>query len=112
MGMRTANHSVEVWTNAGFAAMELITRFAINWTIVAAATPAWASLVFPNDPTDVALNNLWDAIFYTSRITGEDPIADWKQHNANLTQRVECIIPVEDPALRLELSGILPVAAG
>ena len=65
-------------------AMELITRFAINWTIVAAATPAWASLVFPNDPPELALANLWDAIFYTSRITGEDPIADWKQHNANL----------------------------
>ena len=59
-------------------AMELITRFAINWTIVAAATPAWAALVFPNDPPELALNNLWDAIFYTSRITGEDPIADWK----------------------------------
>src|SRR5580692_1777521 len=33
-------------------AMELITRFAINWTIVAAATPAWAALVFPNDPPE------------------------------------------------------------
>ncbi|MGA7159059.1 MAG: aminopeptidase [Acidobacteriaceae bacterium] len=70
-------------------AMELITRFAINWTIVAAATPAWAALVFPNDPPEVALSNLWEAIFYTSRITGEDPIADWKQHNANLTRRVD-----------------------
>ena len=72
-------------------AMELITRFAINWTIVAAATPAWASLVFPNDPPELALSNLWDAIFYTSRITGEDPIADWKQHNANLTKRVNLL---------------------
>ena len=70
-------------------AMELITRFAINWTIVAAATPAWASLVFPNDPPELALSNLWEAIFFTSRITGEDPIADWKQHNANLTLRVD-----------------------
>ena len=69
-------------------AMELITRHAINWTIVAAATPAWAELVFPNDPPEVALSNLWEAIFFTSRITGDDPIADWKQHNANLLQRV------------------------
>jgi aminopeptidase len=70
-------------------AMEFITRFAINWTIVAAATPAWAALVFPNDAPDDALAKLWDAIFYTSRITGDDPIADWKQHNANLSRRVE-----------------------
>ncbi|MGA8939890.1 MAG: aminopeptidase [Acidobacteriaceae bacterium] len=70
-------------------AMELITRFAINWTIVAAATPAWAALVFPNDPPELALSRLWDAIFYTSRITGEDPLADWKQHNTNLTHRVD-----------------------
>jgi len=69
-------------------AMELITRHAINWTIVAAATPAWAELVFPNDSPELALNNLWEAIFSTSRITGDDPIADWKQHNANLTLRV------------------------
>ena len=27
--------------------MELITRHEINWTIVAAATPAWAALFFP-----------------------------------------------------------------
>jgi len=70
-------------------AMELITRFAINWTIVAAATPAWAALVFPNDPPELALANLWEAIFFTSRITGDDPITDWKQHNANLTLRVD-----------------------
>jgi aminopeptidase len=69
-------------------AMELITRHAINWTIVAAATPAWASLVFPDDSPELALANLWEAIFFTSRITGDDPIADWKQHNANLLQRV------------------------
>jgi len=70
-------------------AMELITRHEINWTIVAAATPAWAALVFPNDPPNLALAKLWDAIFASSRITGNDPIADWKQHNANLKHRVD-----------------------
>ena len=72
-------------------AMELITRHEINWTIVAAATPAWAALVFPNDPPDLALTKLWDAIFASSRITGADPIADWKQHNANLKHRVDLL---------------------
>jgi aminopeptidase len=72
-------------------AMEMITRHDINWTIVAAATPAWAALVFPNDAPDVALAKLWDAIFFSSRITGEDALADWKQHNANLKQRVQLL---------------------
>jgi aminopeptidase len=70
-------------------AMELITRHEINWTIVAAATPAWAALVFPNDPADVALSKLWDAIFHASRITGDDPVADWKRHGAALKSRVD-----------------------
>jgi len=72
-------------------ALEFITRHDINWTIVAAATPAWASLVFPNDAPDLALTKLWEAIFASSRITGDDFIADWKQHNANLRRRVDLL---------------------
>ncbi len=68
-------------------ALELITRFHINWTIVAAATPAWATQMFPNDPPDVALRNLWDAIFATTRIDNDDPVAAWKAHDANLQKR-------------------------
>jgi len=72
-------------------AMELITRHDINWTIVAAATPAWAELVFPGEPEELALGKLWDAIFRTSRITGDDPVTDWKRHGENLKQRVDLL---------------------
>lgn len=68
-------------------ALELITRHAINWTIVAAATPAWAALMFPNDAPDAALANTWDAIFSTTRIDYDDPVAAWKDHDANLQRR-------------------------
>jgi aminopeptidase len=68
-------------------ALELITRFHINWTIVAAATPAWAAQMFPNDAPDTALSNLWDAIFATTRIDNDDPVAAWKAHDANLQRR-------------------------
>ena len=54
-------------------ALELITRHAINWTIVASATPAWAAAMFPEDAPDVALARLWEAIFQTTRINSEDP---------------------------------------
>ena len=68
-------------------ALELITRHAINWTIVASATPAWAAAVFPDDAPDVALAKLWGAIFETSRINGNDPVAAWKAHDAGLHNR-------------------------
>jgi aminopeptidase len=68
-------------------ALELITRHAINWTIVASATPAWAASVFPNDAPDIALAKLWDAIFETTRINGPDPVAAWKAHDATLQTR-------------------------
>jgi aminopeptidase len=70
-------------------ALELITRHEINWTILASATPAWAALVFPNDPPELALGKLWDAIFAASRITSGDPVQAWNTHGAALKQRVD-----------------------
>ena len=72
-------------------AMELITRHEINWTIVAAATPAWAALVFPNDPPELALEKLWEAIFTISRITSDDPVAAWQKHGADIGRRVDLL---------------------
>ena len=68
-------------------ALELITRHEINWTIVASATPAWAAAMFPDDAPDVALAKLWEAIFQTTRINTDDPVAAWKTHDAGLHKR-------------------------
>jgi aminopeptidase len=68
-------------------ALELITRHAINWTIVASATPAWAEAVFPEDTAETALAKLWDAIFFTTRIDTADPVAAWSAHDAGLQRR-------------------------
>ncbi|HEV2645576.1 MAG TPA: aminopeptidase [Acidobacteriaceae bacterium] len=78
-------------SKASKPAMELITRHEINWTIVAAATPEWAKLVFSGEPENVAVAKLWEAIFQASRISGEDPVADWKQHGARLKERVDLL---------------------
>lgn len=74
-------------SRAGRPAMELITRFAVNWNIVAFATPAWAAQVFPDLPQDEAVSRLWDAIFQASRVMVDDPVAEWKAHNAYLNRR-------------------------
>ncbi len=78
-------------SKAGKPAMELITRHEINWTIVACATPEWAKLVFPDEPEDVAVAKLWDAIFLSSRIAVDDPVQEWKNHGAKLKQRMEML---------------------
>ena len=68
-------------------ALELITRHAINWTIVACATPAWAEAMFPKDDAATAMEKLWEAIFRTTRVIGGDPVAAWKAHDAGLHRR-------------------------
>ena len=70
-------------------ALELITRHEINWTIVASATPAWAAAVFPDLPQDEALSRLWNAIFAASRADRPNPVAAWKEHDANLHARAD-----------------------
>jgi aminopeptidase len=81
-------------------ALELITRHEINWTIVSAASPAWAALAFPNDPPELALGKLWDAIFAASRITSSDPVEAWREHGANLKHRVDFLNRKRYHALR------------
>jgi len=68
-------------------ALQLITGFDINWNIVSYPSAAWAKLVFPNDSEEVAVGKLADAIFKASRVDVDDPIAAWKEHNANLKAR-------------------------
>jgi aminopeptidase len=75
-------------SKANKPAMEMITRHAINWSIVAAATPSWAKLVFPGLEETKAVAKLWDAIFVASRITSEDPVAAWKAHSARIHAQV------------------------
>ena len=70
-------------------ALEKITGFDINWNIVAYPELAWAKQVFPGESDDVAVAKLADAIFSASRVDVEDPIGNWKAHNAALAERTK-----------------------
>lgn len=78
-------------SKAYMPALNMIAGFDINWTIVSAATPAWARTVFPDDADEVALAKLWQAIFSASRVDTPDPIAAWEQHNAALQTRTRML---------------------
>ncbi len=74
-------------SKAYLPALELISNFAINWTILSYATPAWAQAMFPDDAPETAVAKLWDAIFAASRVDRDDPVAAWEAHNADLHRR-------------------------
>ena len=59
-----------------------------QWTIAAVPGAAWAKKIFPGLRTSVAMEKLWEAILYTSRVN-EDPIAAWGEHNRNMESRCE-----------------------
>lgn len=87
-------------SRANKPAMELITRHAINWSILACATPAWARLVFPHLDEQEGMEKLWDAIFAASRATSDDPVAAWRSHSADLHTRVAYLNEKRYHALR------------
>lgn len=78
-------------SKAYMPALNMIAGFDINWTIVSAATPAWAKTVFPDDTDEVALAKLWQAIFSASRVDTPDPIAAWEKHNKALQTRTRML---------------------
>ena len=76
---------------ANQASLQLITNFAINWNIIACATPAWARTMFPGEPEPDAMDKLWDAIFAASRLDGADPVAAWRAHDERLHARAAAL---------------------
>src|SRR5262249_34901638 len=70
-------------------ALEKIAGFDINWNIVAYPGASWAKQVFSDDPEDVAVAKLAEAIFSASRVDVGDPIGALASHNAALASRTE-----------------------
>lgn len=70
-------------------ARERITRFDINWNIVAWPGRAWARRMFPDLPEDEAQARLARAVFAASRVDGDDPVAAWEAHNTRLRERTD-----------------------
>ena len=69
---------------AGAALLEYRARLMANqntWCVVSVPTAAWAKRVFPEASEDEAVAKLWDAIFRTVRIGGDqDVVAAWHDH--------------------------------
>lgn len=84
---------------------ENVSRNAINWCVVASASPAWAAKIFPGLETKEAEEKLWQAIFETTRINQPDPVSAWQEHIQNLKKRSKYLQDKNYSALHYKAPG-------
>jgi len=77
----------------------------IAWSGAAAASPAWARLVFPGLPEEEAVAKLWDAIFTAVRLDADDPVAAWRAHTDSLRAKKDVLNAKRYAALRFRAPG-------
>jgi aminopeptidase len=80
---------------------ELITGRHINWTVVSAPNPGWATQVFGAPDVE----RLWDAVVVATRLDAPDLVSAWKDHAATLKGRATTLAEHGFDALRLRGPG-------
>ena len=61
-----------------------------QWCIAAVPGIEWAKKVFPGLSKNQAVEKLWEAILFTSRVT-DDPVKAWQEHNEDLAEHCELL---------------------
>lgn len=77
----------------------------VAWTIAASATQAWAHKVFPGESADTSVRKLWRAIFDAVRLHADDPVDNWRAHNASLQARAAWLNEMRFSQLRYRAPG-------
>ena len=67
-----------------------------KWSIGAVPGEAWAKKVFPGERKSVAIEKLWKAILYTSRVIDKDgnmldAVSEWDKHNESFGRRSDIL---------------------
>ena len=86
-------------------ARERITRFNINWNIIAWPGAAWAKRMFPELSGTAAQSKLADAIFDASRVNTPDPVEEWKKHNEVLRKKCKWLNELDFASLHFNGPG-------
>jgi aminopeptidase len=86
-------------------ARERITRFNINWNIIAWPGAAWAKRMFPELSGTEAQSKLADAIFDASRVNTPDPVEEWKKHNEVLRKKCKWLNELDFASLHFNGPG-------
>ncbi|WP_421378584.1 aminopeptidase [Bacillus salacetis] len=61
----------------------------ISWLIAAVPSKSWAKSVFPELSEEEAVEELWEKIFYTTRVDQENPVQLWEKHIADMTKNAD-----------------------
>ncbi|AGK52237.1 aminopeptidase [Bacillus sp. 1NLA3E] len=61
----------------------------VSWTVIAAASDAWAEKVFPEASTETKVQKLWEAIFKATRVDTDQPVEAWTKHDSALHEKVD-----------------------
>lgn len=82
--------------SAEWHAIELL----VNWTVVPAASGAWAHRLHPELAADQALDALWADLAYACRLDQPDPVVAWRDRLDELRLRADRLTALGLDALR------------
>ncbi|MFB9237207.1 aminopeptidase [Plantactinospora siamensis] len=73
----------------------------LRWTVVAAPNPGWATQIFGEPDVD----RLWAAVATAMRLDEPDPVASWRDRNAELSARAAALDALKLTQVRYHGSG-------
>ena len=71
----------------------------VQWCIAAMPCKAWAQMIYPELPVDEAIEKLWAVIFDVCRVTGGDPVGEWRGH-------LDKLVTLKDKMNALDLESL------
>jgi len=81
--------------------VDLISRLASAWTVIACPTEGWAADLFGEPDVD----RLWDEIAAVTRLDEDDPVQAWHGHMETLERRVALLAAHDFDAVRFHGPG-------
>lgn len=88
-----------------------------KWCIAAVPGKEWAKTVYPEERTSTAIEKLWSAILYTSRVIDKegkplDPIEEWNRHNESFRNRCRILNEAKLTSLHYKASNGTDLTVG
>ncbi|MGN0708379.1 MAG: aminopeptidase [Faecalibacterium sp.] len=84
----------------------------VQWSIAAMPSKPWAKKMFPDLDEDAAVEKLWQLIFDVCRVTGGDPVSEWKIHLDRLTQLSDKMNALDLESIHFESSNGTDLTVG
>ena len=85
--------------------IDLLSKNAFNWIMVAAPVDGWTEKIFPDLSPDKRKTKLWDTIFDICRVKQKDPVSAWQDHINQLVVRSNYLNQKQYTTLKLEAPG-------